>query len=319
MTLRRPAATLVIDGRELTMPEAAAVALVAESGVGGAHDRATLVLAPLSPWLDVAPGAPAEIGIVPGGDETDPELVLTGAVELVRHLSWGTIVDILATTAALDRVRIGRAYVNQAAGDIVRDLLGEAGVDAGDIDTGPTLGAYHVDERRTAWRHVRELAGLLVAELACSAAGEVHVRSPRSGRADHTLRAGAELLEWSAGTQQSALAPADVGPFGAASEQGADAWSLLHHEPGGGGPHRLFPAIRDREAASAIDAAAAAANSRAAGCGRVLTTGSPAIRAGDLVDLDGVDRAAGTYRVVHARHHLDAHGLRTHLDLEAAA
>jgi hypothetical protein len=319
VTLRRPGASLVIEGRSLSMPEAAAVGLVAESGVGGGHDRATLVLGPLSPWLDVGAAAPAEIGIVPGGDAGDePETVLTGAVERVRHLPWGTVVDVLATTAALDRLRVGRAYLNQTVGDIVRDLLGEAGLDAGEVDTGPTLGAFHVDERRTAWRHVRGLAALLGAELACGAGGEVHVRQPRVGAADHTLRAGAELLAWSAGTRQDALAAADVGPFGAASEQGADSWSLVHHEPGGGGVHRLFPAIRDREAAAAIDEATAAAQQRATGTAHAVTSGTPQIRAGDLVELDGVERAAGTYRVLRARHQLDSDGLRTSLAMEAA-
>jgi phage protein D len=317
MTLRRPTATLTIDGRLLTMPEAAAAALVAESGVDGLHDLASIVLGPLSPVLDVAAGASVEIAISPGDDGTEP--VLTGAVERVRHVPWGTAVDVLATTAALDRLRVGRAYVNQTAGDIVRDLLGEAGLDAGEIDAGPTLGAYHVDERRSAWRHVRSLAALLGAELVCGATGEVHVRLPRTGTADHVLCAGAELLAWSAGTRQPPLAPADVGPFGAASEQGADAWSLIHHEPGGGGAHRLFPAIRDREAGSAIDEAATAATTRAGGVGRAVTTGTPTIRAGDLVELDDVDRASRTYRVLHARHQLDAGGLTTTLDLEHAA
>jgi len=316
MALVRPAATLTIDGRELTLPEAAAVAIAVELSVGGGHDRARLLLGPLSPLLDVEPGATAEVAM---GHDDEVEPVLTGSVERVRHLPWGTAVDVLASTVALERVRIGRAYTGQTVGDIVRDLLSSGGVDAGDVDTGPTLGAFHVDDRRSCWRHVVALAAMFGAELATGAAGEVHVRAPRAGRADVVLRAGAELLSWAAGSGQLAAAPAEIGPFGAGSEQGADAWSLVHHQPGGGGVHRIVPAIRDREAASAIDQAFFAARDRSAGVGRVVATGVAAVRAGDLIELAGVDRAASTYRVRRAQHRIDDGGYRSAFDLEAAA
>lgn len=316
MGLVRPAATLTIDGRRLTLPEAAGVTVDVELSVGGGHDRATVLLGPLSPWLDVAPGATAEVAMG-HGDEIEP--VLTGSIERVRHLPWGTAVDVLTSTAALERVRIGRAYSGQSVGDIVRDLLAAGGVSAGDVDAGPTLGAYHVDDRRSCWRHVVALATMFGAELATGAGGEVHVREPRAGRADAVLRAGAELLAWSAGAGQLAAAAAEVGPFGAVSEQGADAWSLIHHQPGGDGAHRIVPAIRDREAASAISKSFAAARERAAGGGRVVATGVAAVRAGGLVELDGVDRGGGTYRVRRAQHRIDDGGYRSAFDVERAA
>ena len=314
MALPRPAARLTIDGRGLTMPEAAAVSVDVALSLTGEHDRAVLVLGPLSPWLDLGIGAVAEVAL---GDASTVG-VLTGTVERVRHLPWGTLVDVLGPTAPLERTRVGRAYTGQTVGDIVRELISAAGAQAGDVDAGPTLGAYHVDERRSCWRHVRTLASMFAYELSSGAAGEVHVRPPRTGRADHTLRAGAELVSWAVGARQLALASAEVGPFGAASEQGAEAWSLLHHQPGGSGPHRIIPAVRDREAASAVDRAVATAHERTGAAGRVVATGQPNVRAGDLVALDGVERAAATYRVRHARHRIDRNGFRTTLDLEAA-
>lgn len=317
MVLPRPVASLTIDGRDLSIAEAAAVAVAAESTVTGGHDRAWLVLGPLSPWLEVDAGAAVELSL--GSGEDTLEAVFTGEVERVRHGRWGTALTVLGSTAALDRVRIGRAYTAQVAGDIVRDLCSEAGLTPGSVDDGPTLAAYHVDEGRTGWRHVRDLARLLGAELTCGAKGEVHVRAPRTGSAQHTLRAGAELLDWSAGRRQTRADPLQIGPYGAASEQGSDAWSLVHHQPGGGGAHRVLPAIRDREGASALDSAATAAHARSGARARVLSTGQPAVRAGDLVELDGVPRAAATYRVLRARHQLDTAGLRTALELEAAS
>ena len=316
MVLPRPGAALRIDGRQLGMPEAAAVAVAAESTVTGTHDRAGIVLGPLSPWLEASAGAVAELSLGVG-DDLEP--VLTGRVVRVRQLPWGTLLDVLAATAALDRLRVGRVYTAQTAGDIVRDLCSSADLTPGEVDAGPTLSAYHIDERRTGWRHLRDLARLMGSELASGAGGEVHVRAPRTGRAQHRLRAGAELLAWSAGTKTPGPEPLQVGPYGAASEQGADAWSLVAHQPGGSGPHRVLPGIRDREGASSIDRAASAAHARSDGWARALATGSPAIRAGDLVELADVPRASGTYRVLRARHRLDGSGLRTSIEMEAAA
>ncbi|HEY5981729.1 MAG TPA: hypothetical protein VIT41_19045 [Microlunatus sp.] len=317
MALPRPAATLTIDGRELTLPEAAAVSVMVEGTVLGSHDRATVVLGPLSPWLDLTTGASVEVSL--GVDADALETVLTGQIDGVRHHTWGATIRVLATTAKLDRLRIGRSYTAQSIGDIVRDLCSAAGLTPGDVDDGPTMGAYHVDERRTGWRHLRDLAMLLGGELASSAAGEVHVRASRTGQAQHTLRAGAELLDWSAGPQQPAGDPLPVAPYGAASEQGTDAWSLIQHAPGGTGAHRVLAAIRDRDAASAIEDAATAAHARSAARARAQATGAPAIRAGDLVELDEVPRAAATYRVLRTSHRIDGAGFRTALELEAAA
>jgi hypothetical protein len=316
VTLQRPSATLTIDGRALTLAEAAVARCSVDSTVLGRHDRATVVLGPLSPLLDTVAGATAELAI--GFGET-LETVLTGTVERVGHLPWGTRLELASASAQLGRTRVGRAYVQQTLGDIARDLLGEAGVDEGDIDAGPMLAVHHVDERRSAWHHLRALAGLYGSELSSSGDGGVNLRPPRSGRADHTVRAGAELLGWTAGTSTPRAQPRPTGAYSAASEQGSDAWSLVHHEPGGSGDHEVLPGVRDQDRASARDTALTAAHDRAVGFARAHVTGIAVLRAGDLVELDGVARAAGTYRTLAVAHRVDDGGFVSVLTLEAAA
>jgi phage protein D len=316
MTLQRPSAQVTIDGRALSLAEAAVARCIVESTVLGRHDRATLVLGPLSPLLDTAAGATAELAIG-FGDEL--ETVLTGSVDRVGHLPWGTCLELSAASAELDRTRVGRSYLQQSMGDIARDLLGEAGVGEGEIDTGPTIAVYNVDERRSAWHHLRSLAALFGAELSSDGSGGVNVRSPRSGRADHTIRAGAELLGWIAGERTPGAAPRASGAFSAASEQGSDAWSLVRHEAPGGGDHDVVPGVRDQDRASARDSALSAAHQRAGGFARAGITGVAALRAGDLVELDGVDRAAGAYRALAVDHRVDDGGFVSLLTLEAAA
>jgi phage protein D len=313
VSLQRPAARLTVDGRALTLAEAAIAECTVESGVLGQHDRATIVLGPLSPLLETAPGARAELAV---GYGDDTETVLTGTVDRVGQVPWGTRLEVLSASSALDGVRVGRAYVQQTVGDIARDLLGQGGVQTGEIDGGATLAVYHVDERRSAWHHLRALAGLFAVELSSGGDGAVNLHAPRRGRADHTLRAGAELLGWVAGGNAERAARRPTAPFSAASEQGSDAWGLVHHEPGG--DNEIAPAVRDRDGATARDDALDAARQRAEGFARASVTGNAAIRAGDLVELDGVERAEGTYRALAVTHKLDEDGFVSRLTLEAA-
>ena len=316
MTLQRPAAEITIDGRALSLAEAAVARCVVETSVLGRHDRAAVVLGPLSPLLETAAGATAELAI---GFGDDLETVLTGSVDRVGHLPWGTCLELASASAMLDRTRVGRAYLQQTLGDIARDLLGEAGVDEGEVEAGATIAVYNVDERRSAWHHLRCLAALYGAELSSGGDGGVNVRAPRSGRADHTIRAGAELRGWIAGERTPGAEPRATGAFSAASEQGSDAWSLVRHEAAGSGDHDVVPGVRDQDRASARDMALADAHQRSGGFAKAGITGSAAVRAGDLVALDDVDRAAGTYRALAVHHRVDDGGFVSLLTLEAAA
>lgn len=316
MSLPRPSATVTIDHRDLSLAESATATLRVRTTTTGAHDDVTLVLGPGSPEIDVGPGAAVEVSL---GVDGDDEQVFTGAVAHVAHQPWGTEVHAFASTFALDDTRLGRAYVSQTVGDIVRDLAGEAGVATGAVDDGPMLAVLYVDESRSAWRHVRNLARLTVSELTSAPDGGLNLRSPKSGTADHTLRAGAELLAWSVGGQRDLMPAPPVGPFSAASEQGADAWSLVHHDPGGAGSHRVHPTLRDRDVAQLVDEATSAARSRVGSDGWAVVTGDASIRAGDLVELDSVERAEATYRAITATHQVDIDGFRTTLRLEGAA
>lgn len=315
MTISRPAATIAIEGQEFSLAESATATLFVVATTTGAHDRATLTLGPGSPALDVGPDARVEVSIGNG----DVETVLTGTVVRIAHQPWGTEVHVLSSTAALDRVRIGRAYLDRTVGEIVTDLLGEAGVGAGEVANGPKLPVCYVDEGRSAWRHVGKLATLTGAELTSDPNGDVNLRPPRSGTAGHTFRSGAELLSWAVGRRDDLVAAPAVGPFSAASEQGADAWSLVHHDPGGSGPHRIHALLRDRDIAQTVDDATALARTRAGNEGWATVTGDASIRAGDLVELESVERAESTYRVLTVSHEIDLDGFRSTMRLQGAS
>ncbi len=313
----RPAVTVTVDGRALTGPEAAASAVTVELRAAPAHDRVRLTLGPLSPLLDTEPGAELAVAIDRMGDAgAGAGQLLTGVVTGAWHRPWGTVLEGLAATIGCSRTAVGRSYVRQGVDQIVRDLAAAAEVDVDQADGGVELAIFHADDRQPVWRHLLALARLTGSEVVAAPAGGLRFRKVRTGAADHTLRAGAELLDWAVGGRQ-APAPAAVTAAVAAAGDG-DSWHLLGHEPDAGGRSLLNPAIRDKSSARAWGDGIAATTHRAAAGGWITCMGDAELRAGDLVELVDTRRADDTYRIVSATHVLDRAGYRTALALEAA-
>src|SRR5262249_12394914 len=118
-----------------------------------------------------------------------------------------------------------------------------------------------------------------------------------------------DLMHWSLGPRQPEKSDLAVVPYGAASEEGTDKWHLLLREPDHGAPSSptlVAAALRDRDAASALGDALAKVARRLGRGGEVLATGTPEVRAGDLVKLQGIpDQDDGTWRATGVTHLLD--------------
>lgn len=335
MSIRVPTAAVVADGTEYTGPQAALAEVVVDIGYGPAHDRARLALGWLSPLATVEPGA--EVSVAVGYDD-DPRAVTTGIVDEVSHRPWGLLVDVLALPVRLAAIHIGRSYVEMAASDIVADLLAEADVPAGDIDTGATLGSYHVDERRSAWFHLNRLARLSSCEVSTGDDGTCHFRlapgaesglgglaAAAAGAASGLLglggqRYGAELHMFAVTNSMAPAAAPAVAPSGAGSELGADQWHILLREPASGGRSLVPGSLRDREGAAQLESALGSAVERSRSGAWATITGAPEIRAGDVVDLAELPYSGDrSVRVRHIRHHYSqAHGFISRLRAEGA-
>jgi hypothetical protein len=207
---------------------------------------------------------------------------------------------------------------------VVSDLVSSAGGTTGEVSASHQLAAFHVDERRSVWAHVRGLARLTGSELSCDPQGAVNFRPVKTGSADHTARYGADLVTWDVGPRETGGAAVSVVPFGAASEEGTEKWHVLLREPDGGSPSEptLVPgALRDRDAAQALQDALAAAAERRGKAGTLVLVGDNTIRAGDLVEL--TDMPSGedaTLRAVAVTHALARRGgYQTALSVEGAA
>lgn len=321
MTLKRPDAELILDGRSLSAAEAGLESVRVQLSLSGAHDRFRCALGFLSPFADVGSGVDAELKL---GFGDDLETVLTGTVSAVERAPRGLVVEGLAASAVLSTTRVGRSYLGQSVADVVSDLVSTAGGTTGEVSASHQLAAFHVDDRRSVWTHVRGLARLTGSELSCDPQGAINFRPVKTGSTDHTARHGADLVAWDVGPRETGGDPVAVVPFGAASEEGTDKWHLLLREPDGGSPSAptLVPAaLRDRDVAQALQNALAAATERRGMAGTLVLVGDNTIRAGDLVELrDMPSGEDGTLRTLTVTHALARDcGYQTALSVEGAS
>lgn len=330
----RPEVSITIGGRALGAPEAALLAVRVDLGVGSGHDQARILLGRQSPFASAAPGDTFELALGYDGDTT---AVLTGAVATIYQQPLGSLVEALAATSVLSSTRTGQAFLSQSVADIVRSLAGEGSVATDQIEATLRLDAYHVDERRSVWDHLQDLARLVGCETSCDEKGRLRFRPPAgSGGADgglggvasaaaslvgagsgKGLRMGAELLAWDLRTHAGDADPAMVVASGASN------WHVLLKEPDGGAPSGLVlvpSAVRTRDAAQAMEKGLAAVAGRAAAGGRLAVVGDATVRPGDQVSVADVPAGGGPYRAVAVCHRVSGiTGFQSQLTLEGAA
>jgi phage protein D len=318
MSRSTPVTSLLLDGQRLSGPEAALLRAEVALGLGPAHDCCRLELHAAARSV---PALGARVGVALGFDGS-PQDVFSGTVTRVERRSSGALLECHAPSWQLSRRRAAQVWVGQGATQIVRDLLSDAGVDAGIVGADLDLGVFHADDRRSRWAHLLRLAELAGCEVASTADGALNVRPPRSGPSSTTLRRGAELLSWRACQVEDAPEAAPVGPAGAGSEAGADHWHLPLASPAGDSPAReawVPGSVRDRNAARTVAKARSDAAKRRSLQGEACCWGQPALRPGDritLADLPGGDVEARLTAVTQV---LDASGFATWLDFEGVA
>jgi phage protein D len=315
LSLSRPNARISIDGRTLGADEAALVRLHIDLGQGGAHDQASLQLWPRSKFADAASGAKLQIEL---GERGDEEPVFSGEIYARRLQPQAVLLEGLAATVALSREHKSQSYLDQTVADIVRDLAGSIGIDKVEADL--RLNAYHVDNRRSVWSHLRALAALVGADLGAAADGGLRFLPAAGALLPVTLRHGAELLDWDLALG-TAPQPAEVAAYGSASESGDQRWHWLAHDPVGAaaGATRLPAALATRDGAQAIAEALQKRAERSALSGHLLLQGRPDLRPGDTVKVSGLPGAnPGPLRVRAVRHSLESRsGFLTRLQVEA--
>lgn len=309
------------------------LSLVGELGMGGAG-RCVVELAEPS----LSPPATGEAVTVSLGKGDGAQAVFTGEVRDVVRTATAlriTAVDGLAKLATFD---IETVYEGQTAGAIVRDVLGQAGVDTGTISDGPTLGTYVLHKGPRALRHLQRLAELCGADLFTDADGKACFVTSDEAGTEHTVEYAKDVLALHLATVPPAFDSAVVWGEGAASSQGAgkEHWLVKDLSSVSGkaalGSERTVSAgqegerpllvldgsVRSGEAAADIAQARMAAVAARAVRGFIEVLGMPGVVPGDTVKVDGLpgdSAGSGALRVRRVRHRLDARvGFVTRMD-----
>lgn len=337
MTLTRPSAVVTLDGQRLTSAEGAVARVRVHLGLAPAHDLVECFCWPSSKLKGAKPGGTLSIALGPTDGEKD---IFTGEVSDVRLAPDGVLIEGLAATIALSRSYISQSFLDLSIADIVQQICSTAGVDVDDASGDTVLSAYAIDDRRSAWDHIVDLAQLAGADVVATDGGKLKFATPAAsggggglggaiadaaslllGGGSNGLRFGANVIDWRAATRPAPDA-ASVAAYGSGSESGSEKWHWIRHDQDavGSGRARVAAAASTRDAASSFADTLALRAKRAARRSTVTVTGDATLRPGQVTQVSDLPGdAGGDLRIVAALHTLDiASGFRTRLTLEPA-
>ncbi len=316
MSLLHPAYRMTIGKRTVDTtdePRASTVTeLLVELDMETPADQARLLLGQVG---GVEPAVGEEVVIELGyADDGALTRVFTGSVTEAAPGLVTRRITALGPADTLLHTFVDRTFEERSAGDLVRELAGEAGITVAGAEPGIHFPAYVIDGRRNIHEHLRDLAMLCGFDLYCNAEGELVFRRFTGGDRVHRLRYGEDLLELV--FRQTAPAAAAVEAWGESPAGGAtESWAWLTKDfsaargsAGSGTPCRLLehPALRSAEAARIAAEAAQTTIARNTLRGWLLCSGRPAVKLGDAIRLTGLpdEELEGTYQVRSVTHRL---------------
>ncbi|CAJ36895.1 phage late control D family protein [Methanocella arvoryzae] len=205
------------------------------------------------------------IGAVKRGDEVSVELgfdgsntkVFTGGVDSVDPAVSGATITCLSLASLLARKRINQVYEKQAAGAIVEDIAGRAGLAVKEPDDGLSFPSYVIDDSKTAYQHLRELAELSGCDLFLNAEGHLIFKKYEEQK-PITLRYGRDIVDVSVQETNPRVSGVRVFEESPASSMGDDTSHWLSKKTMGGscgdedGHLITNPAIRDKDTADQV-------------------------------------------------------------------
>jgi len=246
--------------------------------------------------------------------------VYAGAIESIRRDARGSTRIVIANgSTRLAGLRVQQSFEDQSAGQVVKELVNQAQVTAGDIADGPDLSFIVLDGGRSAWEHIAQLSRLSGHLARVNAAGELDFTPPGDGEPAQAFAWGGDVLGLERTETPASFDAVTVSGEGAAGSQGKDAWNWLVKQPapvtgsaGSGARTRAFSerALRSADAVRAAAQALADAAARASMTGTVLVPGAPAVAPGLRIKLQGTPGGAfdGDFLVTRVRHTYDKRG-----------
>lgn len=281
-------------------------------------DSFTLRLGQVGGLLAPAVGEEAviELGYQDDGDFTP---VMSGTIVTVEPgLETNRVIGHSAA-AALLHTFVDRTYENKTAGQIVRDLAPQGGVEVKTADDGITFAAYVVDDRRNVYQHLQDLAALCGFDLYINPDGQLMFKKFVNGETVHVLEYAQHILSLDVRQRSPTYTQVEAWGESPGGNGGEDSWAWLTKDFSGltgkaGTGDRLQllerSPLRSGSAAQQAAQAALTAHQRRAIHGTLLTTGHAAIKLGDAIRLQALpqDDLNQAYQVRSVTHQLSKQG-----------
>lgn len=288
------------------------VSITVESGLAPFADEVVVCLSGGGEAPAVAVDDPGTISL--GYEDGATELAFTGQVASVHHSVHAiTRVTAVNGSALLPQLRVNQSYEQQAAGDVVKDLAGKAGVTTGTIEGGVSLPFCVIDDGQNAYQHIAALSKKSGYLAYFTPEGDLNFTPFIGGQAVQTFGYGEDVLSLHATEASPVVRAVTTVGEGAAGSQGQEAWSWLVKDPssvmgsaGDGGVGRLIQDASLRSGNAAQSAAEGIANAadRMGLTGELLVPGSPAVVVGSAIAVvDALqDALNGLFLVRRVRH-----------------
>jgi phage protein D len=242
---------------------------------------------------------------------------------MVRVFS-GTVADIrgdittigvagLSPMANLVSLQVAQTFRNKTAGEIVRELAGQADVPVDTVEDGVSFLAYVAESDRNAYQHIRALAENSGLHVYITPEGALAFRRLDGALTVHLFEYGKHIIDLT--VRATPLAASEVRVFGEspadAAGDAAFAWLTKSFDPGtaGSGDTTLLiedPSLRTRAAANTAAEAAARRLRQRTIVGRLRGLGHPQVKLGDGIRITGApdDRMNATFQVRSLHHRL---------------
>jgi len=169
------------------------VSVTLQLGLAPCVDMAELLLSADDQAPSVAIGDTGTVSL--GYEDSSTDLVFTGQVESLRRSAHGTLRLAAGNGGApLSRLRLNQSYEQQAAGDVVGELAGRAGVGTDTVEDGVDLPFYVLDDRRSAYEHIAALARKSGYLAYFTPEGKLNFKPFAAGRPVQTFAYGQDIL-----------------------------------------------------------------------------------------------------------------------------
>lgn len=256
--------------------------------------------------------ATIELGYADNGGLTQ---AITGKVIIVEPGLTTKRVIGHSAAATLLRTFIEQTYESKTAGEIVRDLAGQTGVDVATAEDGITFPAYVIDGRRSIYRHMRDLADLCGFDLYVNSEGELVFEEFTGGNTTHIFRYTEHIVELEVLQTPPRAERVEAWGESPGGSQAEEAWAWLTKDfdgskgSVGSGEEKLLverPALRTAEAAQTAAEAAHTRIRRRTIRGRLLVPGQPQVKLGDTIRLRDVPESSlnNTFQVRSVTHRI---------------